>query len=167
MKSLKFVVPGRAIVKKNTAKVRTVWRDNVPTKRKVCSPQYQLWAGNALPYLINIGRRLKRPIKVKLNASFKFYFKNHSGEADLAALYEGIQDEMVNSGIITDDRLIYAHNGSEKIYDPKEPERIEVELMPLDEWKRLNGSNGVLSSGKTGLPNVRSGPRGNKGKSDL
>ncbi|AHZ84658.1 hypothetical protein EP01_06870 [Bdellovibrio bacteriovorus] len=111
------------------------------TKRKVNSSAFVMWQALAQPYLEHARRRVPRPFNVPLNASFKFYFKNRASEADLSALYEGIQDELQTFGIITNDRLIHAHNGSEKIFDPREPERLEVELTPLHEWKSKNQPN--------------------------
>ena len=138
MKAVRFVIPGRPIVKKNGQKVLTVFKNGIKTKRKVNTIQYSIWQSLAAPYLLKAKQQVQRPLGMPLNASFRFYFKNRKSEADLSALYEGIQDELKTYGIIVDDRLIRAHNGSEKIFDPKATERIEVELVPLDEWKRKN-----------------------------
>lgn len=65
-----------------------------------------------------------------MNMKAIFYFKDHQSEPDLSALYEGIQDVLEKEGIIKNDRLIFGHDGSTKIFN-EEP-RIEIALTRRD-----------------------------------
>jgi Holliday junction resolvase RusA-like endonuclease len=56
------------------------------------------------------------PIKEPINLSCKFHFPNHQGEPDLSNLYQGIEDILQEIGVIENDKLIYSHDGSRKIF---------------------------------------------------
>lgn len=56
------------------------------------------------------------PIQGPINLSCTFHFPDHRGEADLSNLYQGIEDILQEIGIIENDKYIYSHNGSRKIF---------------------------------------------------
>lgn len=116
-----ITIPGRAYCKKNTQRVVGFGK----SKRAIYSPQYISWEKTAMLTI----RQNKKPISAigfPVNMKAIFYFENHSAEADLSALYEGIQDVLEKEEIILNDRLILGHNGSTKIFGEKP--RVEVEL---------------------------------------
>lgn len=99
------------MVKKNGAKV--YGNKYVTTKR------YQAWQKVAQLHLAaarNMYPALNFPIRVQVRAQLVFNFANHMAEADLSALYEGIQDELQKMGILKDDKLIMSHDGSTKTF---------------------------------------------------
>lgn len=128
----KLIIPGRVFVKKNTGKVVSRYFNGVKSTVKTVSPQYSFWQGKAVRHILYARRELACPIGFPINGKFVFYFKNHQAEADLSNLYEGPQDELQTYGIIKDDRLIHSHDGSRKVFDGEEQERVEIELSTLD-----------------------------------
>lgn len=99
------------MVKKNGAKV--YGNKYVTTKR------YQAWQKVAQLHIAaarNMHPKLELPIRVPVRMQVIFNFANHSAEADLSALYEGIQDELQAMGILKDDKLIMSHDGSTKTF---------------------------------------------------
>lgn len=124
----RVIIPGRPYVKKNNQ--RAV--GNGKFKRIIYSPQYKKWEGIAhakiLESLYNAGSF--RAIIAPVNMCALFYFANRQAEPDLSALYEGIQDVLQKAGVIENDKLIYAHDGSRKIFG-QEP-RVEIELTAME-----------------------------------
>ncbi len=74
----------------------------------------------------------QRPFRGKLRLQVVFYFQNRSSESDLSALYEGIQDELQVMGVIENDKHIFSHDGSTKIFSETERQRTEVSLFTID-----------------------------------
>jgi Holliday junction resolvase RusA-like endonuclease len=125
MESLfKCTIPGRPYVKKNGAKRYG--------KKLVYTPQYRQWAQDAIFFVKRamIDDRVCEPLTGKLHMRALFYFQNHQSEADLSALYEGIQDILQDCGVIQDDKQIYSHDGSTKIFGLAP--RLDVEIFKLD-----------------------------------
>jgi Holliday junction resolvase RusA-like endonuclease len=117
------------MVKKNTQRVFN--------RRVVYSAAFIAWERVARLY-VREARLLNHVlIKEPVNMRALFYFKNHQSEPDLSALYEGIADVLEKEGVIENDRLIYGHDGSRKIFG-EEP-RIEVELWAFG---AMDGSGG-------------------------
>lgn len=125
------IINGRAIVKKNTQRVVGSGR----SRRVIYSPKYLEWKCAAMT-AINMAlarHEIKhgtfKAIDLPMNLKVLFYFTNHSAEADLSNLYEGIQDLLQAQGVIANDRLIHGHDGSRKIFG--QGERMEIEITEL------------------------------------
>jgi Holliday junction resolvase RusA-like endonuclease len=114
-------IPGRAYVKKNGASMV----GNGKFKKLIYTPQYQAWEKTAILQVRQ--KRIQSTISFPINLKVIFYFDNRMAEADLSALYEGIQDVLQSEGVIANDRLIVGHNGSTKVFGEGEP-RMEVEI---------------------------------------
>ncbi len=104
-------LPGRCYVKKGTQKVFG--------NRLVYSPQFQMWQRQAILEIANIKMKLnwKQPVTDFVHLKCLFFFGNHQAEADLSALYEGVQDVLEKCKIIENDRLILSHDGSRKLFE--------------------------------------------------
>lgn len=94
------------------------------------SEQYLRWANEAALAIRQAklqwsGHNLY-PISVPINLRCLFYFKDRQAEPDLSALYEGIQDVLEKEGIIKNDKLIFGHDGSTKLFGGAP--RIEVQI---------------------------------------
>lgn len=114
-------IPGRPIVKKNTQRVYGVGK----SRRAVYSSKYLRWRDIALLEMRKAWDSFD-PIEVKVNAKMVFCFKNMRSEPDLSNLYEGPQDVLQMAGVLKDDRLIYSHNGSTKLFGGAELTVIEL-----------------------------------------
>lgn len=118
-----IVIPGRPYVKKNGQKV--VRRGNFTTV--VYTKNYRFWESVATQCLLNAPKG--PPIDFPVNMKMIAFFKDRQAEADLSALYEGIQDCLQKSSIIQNDKWIHAHDGSRKIF--YEEPRMEITLTRL------------------------------------
>lgn len=134
-----FTVPGRPYIKKNNQRAYGSGR----FKRIVYSEQYLKWAA-AASIAIQMAKhapenQYQYPMQGKLNLRALFYFKDHQSEPDLSALYEVISDVLEKMRVIDNDKQIYGHNGSTKIFGEGEP-RVEVELtrveVELTPWQK-------------------------------
>lgn len=117
-------INGRPIVKKNTQKIVRRYGTTVA----IYTPQFLEWQKSAMVSLkqANMSREM---ITVPIEARFKFYFKNRSGEADLSNLIEAPQDVMKKAGVIEDDRLIQVIHATKHFgHEP----RVEIELYALE-----------------------------------
>lgn len=73
--------------------------------------------------------RMTRPIKGPYFVRYLFSLKNAT-RTDADNLIKVVQDNLVKTGIITDDRHIYSYL-VEKV--PADTDSIEIEILPLDE----------------------------------
>lgn len=97
------------MVKKNGAKI---YRG-----RQVLTPQYRAWEQVAELFVRKAAaERNNLPIEKNVRMEAIFCFENHQSEPDLSALYEGIQDLLQKCGVLKNDRQIYSHNGSTKLF---------------------------------------------------
>lgn len=82
------------------------------------SQRYKSWEKQATLYLLQEKAKtpLKLPIKGPICLTCKFHFVDHQWECDLSNAYQGIEDILQNIGIIEDDKQIYSHDGSCKIF---------------------------------------------------
>lgn len=115
----KASIPGRPIVKKNTA--RRVGRGR--STRLIYSPKFVSWEKNAMAAILASFRG--KCIESTVRAKFIFHFANHQSEADLSNLLEGPQDALVKAGVLKDDVLIC--DLSAKKHFGQEP-RVIIEL---------------------------------------
>lgn len=120
-----YVIPGQPRVKKNGQKVAV--RKGKPVKYN--TQAYKDWHATAAKYLMGQPRPAE-PISTPLLLVCKFFMQT-KGRVDLSALYEGIQDLLVEMHILADDwmHVVVGHDGSRVYYDKNNP-RIEVELVP-------------------------------------
>lgn len=112
---------GRTRILKNSKKLIKVGKRRIP----IPSDQYKRWALFASIFIAK-AKTNKTPIDHPVNLKCVFYLKNHQHEADLSNMYQGIEDILEDCGVLKDDKLIHSHDGSRKIFDPNEPERIEI-----------------------------------------
>lgn len=82
------------------------------------SENYKIWERTATLHLLQskIKTQYSLPITDPINLSCKFHFPNHQSEPDLSNLYQGIEDILQDIGIIENDKLVYSHDGSRKIF---------------------------------------------------
>ncbi|XGC82056.1 RusA family crossover junction endodeoxyribonuclease [Bdellovibrio bacteriovorus] len=121
------VIPGRARILKNGKAIRL----NRKTKRPFIgtNDRYQAWALYASCFIAR-ANVLKKPIDFPVRLTCKFYFKDHMHEPDLSNAYQGIEDLLQQLHVLKDDKLIYSHDGSEKIFG-EEKERVEITLSRI------------------------------------
>lgn len=124
--TFEFTVTGNPIVKKNTQ--RAVFRRGYPII--VYSPQYREWAHRAMDELM-VQKKPQEPIDYPVLLVCKFFMQTKR-VVDLSALYEGIQDVLVQMHVLKDDNFNYVagHDGSRVLIDRKNP-RTEVTIVPL------------------------------------
>ena len=94
--------------------------------KKVDTPAYKRWHKDAIPQI-----NLQKPsleIDFPINLACKFYMDS-TVKVDLSALYEGIQDVLVELNVITDDNytIVASHDGSGVFIDRDNP-RMEIEI---------------------------------------
>ena len=90
------------------------------------TPAYKRWHKDAIPQI-----NLQKPsleIDFPINLACKFYMDS-TVKVDLSALYEGIQDVLVELNVITDDNytIVASHDGSGVFVDRVNP-RMEIEI---------------------------------------
>ncbi len=122
---LGYVINGNPTVKKNTQKVvRSRGRSFV-----VYSAQYRAWEKQASIEIAIQGTPMQ-PIDYPVLLVCKFFMQTKR-RVDLSALYEGIQDVLVKSGVLADDNssIVQGHDGSRVLLDRERP-RIEVAIVP-------------------------------------
>lgn len=117
---------GRTRILKNSKKIIKVGKRRIP----VHSDQYKRWAIFAAIFITK-AKTNKTPIDKPVNLKCLFYLKNHQHEADLSNMYQGIEDILEECGVLENDKLIHSHDGSRKIFDPNEEERVEITLSLL------------------------------------
>ena len=124
----KCVIPGRARIQKNSHRVRT----NFQTGKKYIGKgdRFIRWADFARVFIYR-AKPPEKPIDFYVNMKATFYLKNKQHEPDLSNAYQGIEDLLQKTGVIKNDKLIGGHDGSRKIFDPNEPERVVIELSRL------------------------------------
>ena len=123
-----FIVYGHPYVKKSNQ--RLVW--NGRRSVRIDTPRYKEWHKSALQQL-KLDKRPSEPIDEPVNLQCKFYVRTN-GRVDLSALYEGIQDVLVEIGILADDnsKIVCSHDGSGVFLDRENP-RLEVTITPKGE----------------------------------
>jgi Holliday junction resolvase RusA-like endonuclease len=94
--------------------------------KKVDTKAYKQWHKDAIPQI-----NLQKPsfeIDFPVNLACRFYMDT-TGKVDLSALYEGIQDVLVELNVLTDDNytIVASHDGSGVFVDRANP-RMEIEI---------------------------------------
>lgn len=145
---VEITVTGHPYVKKSNQRV--VYRPSIGRQVKVDTPSYKAWHQSALQQLSKLGynpqfarenkarKAAGMPLKPALidervNLQCRFFVKSN-GRTDLSALYEGIQDVLVEVGILSDDNwhIVASHDGSGVEKDAENP-RIEITIKPKDQ----------------------------------
>lgn len=114
------------VKKNNQAVVLARSRSGKTFPKKVDTPAYKRWHSSAIPQI-----NLQKPsleIDFPINLACKFYMDS-AVKVDLSALYEGIQDVLVELNVITDDNytIVASHDGSGVFIDRDNP-RMEIEI---------------------------------------
>ena len=132
-----MMLPGRVGIKKNgKSAFISKGRAFITT-----SQNYKKWARDASLHILQQKNRTQTqlPIKGPITLTCRFYFPNHQWEADLSNLYQGIEDILQELGIIEDDKLIYSHDGSRKIFGAQDfYTEIEIREHVLDNLPLMN-----------------------------
>ncbi len=118
-------IPGRAGIKKNSKRIVRNGRRTFA----VPSDTYKAWESKACTYVKRAMIGMQLPITVPVNMRAIFYFENHAHEPDLSNLYQGIEDVLEKCGVILNDKLIYGHDGSRKMFG--EESRVEIKLQEM------------------------------------
>jgi Holliday junction resolvase RusA-like endonuclease len=127
----KIIIPGNPMVKKNNQKVAFV----SGRPHKYDTKAYKAWhtvALETLGYTLKFAYRTK-VIDEPVILCCQFYMQTRR-KVDLSNLYEGIQDVLVEVGILADDHsgIVIGHDGSRVHYDKDNP-RVEVEIKEVIE----------------------------------
>lgn len=128
----KFTILGAPRVKKNTQRaiVSVNRRTGKRYPRIVQTPAYKAWKSGAIPQ-INLQKpqfEIDRPVNLKC-----IFYMDTNSKVDLSALYEGIQDELVDCGVLSDDNytIVRSHDGS-RVYVDKANPRMEITITEAD-----------------------------------
>ena len=92
----------------------------------ISSDRYKQWEIYASMF-IGKAKAGKPVIDFPINLCVKFYFNDHQHEPDLSNLYQGLEDVLQKMNVIKNDKLIYSHDGSKKLFDDTK-ERIEITI---------------------------------------
>lgn len=106
------VIPGRTRILKNNKKLIRLRGSGrmIP----VSSDRYKKWELFASLF---IARARKNPtIDFPVNLKIIFYFKDHQHEPDLSNAYQGVEDVLQKCDVIKNDKLVYSHDGSRKVF---------------------------------------------------
>lgn len=124
----KCTIPGRVGIKKNG---KNVFKRGNRTF-VLSSNAFKAWERHATVYILQSKIRAQTvlPIQTPVILTCRFYAPNHHGEADLSNLYQGIEDLLEKLEIIDNDKLIYSHDGSCKIFGAQDF-RVEIEIKPF------------------------------------
>jgi hypothetical protein len=121
---LSFTIHGAPRTKKNSAQL--VRRGAVGRPLLLPSPYYQAWHRVALPQAKSVRRRvLPGALAVPVNCCALIYRERNGGDA--VGFYQAIADLLEDAGILVNDRLIVAWDGTRLLKDAERP-RIEVLL---------------------------------------
>ncbi len=129
MHPTKFVITGNPPIKKNS---RDIVRNPktgrmYPIKGKALQGMEESAIYELQSQKFRNFTKFTHAIRVK----FLFY-RGTRHNVDLSNLYEFAQDVLQSAGIIENDCLIEAHDGSRKYYDPENP-RTEIYIYPFEE----------------------------------
>ena len=134
MKTLKIVIKGNPITKKNSQQILV----NRATGRPFIaqSAKYKAYERACAFYM----PRLKEPINESVNVMCVFY-RDSRRKVDLANLLSAVDDILVKYKVLADDNrnVIYSQDGS-RVYYSKENPRTEIYIEPIvyeeiERWK--------------------------------
>ena len=120
-------IPGRAGIKKNSR------RHFFAGGRPVSAPskRYEVWKQTAIAH---IKQRIAhhgafRTIDFPVILKCTFCYENRKNEQDLSNAYQGVEDILQELKLIENDKLIYGHDGSRKIFGGENKTIIEIFRM--------------------------------------
>lgn len=133
---IEMTIHGHPYVKKSNQKLQMRGKRLV----RIPTAAYNGWHKNALEQLQAYGydpqfalrrkynKALLGQILHPINLQLRFFIPTN-GRVDLSALYEGIQDVLVEIGLLDDDnwKIVASHDGSGVWKDPDDP-RIEITI---------------------------------------
>lgn len=124
-KIMEFTILGHPYVKKSNQ--RAVINRRTGKIVRVNTPRYKEWHYTATQQMMGI-RKPAEPIDYPINLQCKFFMQTN-GRVDLSALYEGIQDVLVEVGVLADDnwKIVASHDGSGVEWDKFSP-RMEITI---------------------------------------
>lgn len=150
----RFTILGIPRVKKNNQKLVT--KRNFKTgglyAKKINTKAYAIWHSEALAQILK--QKPAMEIDYPVNLKCLFYMAN-AGRVDLSALYEGIQDTLVECQVLTDDnyKIVASHDGSGVFVDRANP-RMEITITKrtdLEVITVVKSKTGLaMTNGKTG-----------------
>ncbi len=138
-----LIITGQPYVKKSNQKVR--YNHRIGRSVKYDTKSYKEWHAEALRQLSALGynpqfakqnKKLKEmgrpvvPAKIAEPVNLQcLFFMRTNGRCDLSALYEGIQDVLVEVGLLQDDNwhIVASHDGSGVRKDAERP-RMEITI---------------------------------------
>lgn len=96
--------------------------------KKVDTPAYKRWHSKSIDQIKKQKPSLE--IDYPINLACRFYMDTDQ-KVDLSALYEGIQDVLVELNVLSDDNytIVASHDGSGVYVDRLNP-RMEIEITP-------------------------------------
>lgn len=124
--ALALVLRGAPRTKKNHGKIVHRRVKGVQRKFHVPSDAYQVWCAAVVLQLAQV-----KPLPDRAyNCRAIFYRDAHRGDA--VGYYQGLADALEAAGVVSDDKLLVAWDGSRLRVDPTNP-RVEVAITPLDD----------------------------------
>lgn len=137
MTAFRYVIEGAPRTKKNS--LRRIRRGR--RTFTVPSAAHEAWEAKALPQLrgqlartctfvshdrgiVKYGGKLTEPLNMRA-----LVYRERGGRADLLNYLAAVSDALEHAGIVADDKLIVAVDGSRLRIDRKRP-RVEIELTP-------------------------------------
>lgn len=134
----KFEILGVPRVKKNNQKVVVAVNRKTGKRypKKIDTPAYKAWHSKAIPQI-----NLQKPsleIDFPINLACSFYMDT-AVKVDLSALYEGIQDVLVELNVLTDDNysIVASHDGSGVYVDKTNP-RMEIVITRKESTENVS-----------------------------
>lgn len=121
------VIPGRPGILKNSKQIVRTRSGKTFLK---ASDKYAIWEKMAFQFIAKAGR--EQQIDFPVNLKCEFYFINHQYEPDISNAYQGIEDLLQKAKVLLDDKLIYSHDGSKKIFGARN-DRIEITITPFQD----------------------------------
>lgn len=128
---LTYNIPLAAMTKKNHHRIVTVTDKRTGRKKQVLIPSEQY-----IRFRKDCGWFIKpvtdNPIDSPVNVKYLFYM-NTMRIVDLLNLCEGMDDILVDYGVLKDDncKIVVSHDGSRVYYDKENP-RIEIEITDTE-----------------------------------
>ena len=133
---LKLTIYGQPYIKKNSQ--RTIFHRTLKRMIVVYSAKFTAWKNDSLLQLGvckngYIQKKIDKPIDYPVILKIHFYNKTKH-RRDLSAMYEGIQDLLVDAGTLEDDncKIVIGHDGTRMFYDKEHP-RIELWILKTKE----------------------------------
>ena len=131
-----WIIFGRFYAKKNSSS--SIWNHYTKKLIRTTSANYKGWENDAMKQLGLFSangrhRHIENPIDCPV--ILKCHFYNYDNRIrDISNYYEGLQDLLVQAGILKDDnfKIIIGHDGS-RMFIEKENPRIEFWILKAEE----------------------------------